>query len=83
MRETAAGVIQNGRPGKVSIELAMKQIGETNQVHLDHKLKFERPTVRGKAAEEETTSTPLWVGRHALTLMPDTQDKFKFDDEKH
>ena len=81
VRETAAGAIQTGRTGKVSIELTMKQIGESNQVQLDHKLKFEKPTARGKAGEEETTQTPVWVSQKGLTLMPDTQEKFTFDDQ--
>ena len=80
MRETAAGVIQNAGTGKVTLEFTLKQIGTTTQVHLAHKLKFDKPTHNGKQTEEATTSTPLWVSKNSLTLMPDNQEKFEFSD---
>ena len=78
VRDVAQGVVANSGPGKVTIELTFKQSGDSNQVLMAHTLKYAKPTRRGKATEEDTTSTPLWVGQKGLTLMPDTQEGFKF-----
>ena len=47
-----------------------------------HQIKYARPTEKGKAMEEATTSTPLHVGvGGVLSLFPmtQTQDMFQRD----
>ncbi|RAH37439.1 hypothetical protein [Halomonas sp. SL1] len=77
--EAAAGVIQTGKQGKVTITLDLKQIADSSQVDCSHKLSYTVPTAKGKKSEENTTKTPLYVGRGGkLTLFPENQGKFDF-----
>lgn len=80
IKDTALGTVAHGdkgKQGKVILELSMKRIGESSQVTLAHKLKFERPTKRGKTMEEDTTETALYVShRSGLSIMPDNQLDF-------
>lgn len=79
----ALGVVQNGKAGKVNITLDVKQIATSRQVDVSHKLTFVEPTAKGKRSEENTTSTPLYVGKNGkLTLFPENQGKFEFDEQK-
>lgn len=71
--ETARGVIHSEKKskGKVTLELEITQIGESQQVHIDHTVTFKRPTPRGTASETHKTSTPMYVtARGVLTLLP-------------
>lgn len=76
----ASGTTTNGngkKKGKVVIELEITQIGEASQVQIAHTLKYIQPTLRGKASEEDTTTTPMYVGKGGkLTLAPDAQMDF-------
>ena len=41
---------------------------------ISHKLKMVTPTKRGKKSEEDTTETPMWVGKGGkLTILPEDQ----------
>ena len=83
MSQVALGVVNEERKGKIVIELKIEQIGSSNQVKMAHKFKYEQPTARGKLIEEDETITPLYVNRSGkLSLMPDTQEKFNFDQEE-
>lgn len=74
LSEVGAAVIQSGGLGRIRIDLAFKQLGNGHQVIVSHKLAFERPTMRGKACEEDTTETPMHVGRRGnLSLFPEDQ----------
>lgn len=78
--DTAAGVVATGKAGKVTITLDLKQIADSRQVDVAHKLTFTQPTAKGKRSEENTTKTPLYVGRGGkLSLFPENQHKFEFD----
>ncbi len=79
MHQTAAAVIGHGKAGKVTLEFSFKQIGTSSQTNCAHKLKFEKPIARGRTMEEEASETPLWVSKKGLTIMPDTQEHFDFD----
>lgn len=82
LSDAAAGVIQTGKAGKVTITLDLKQIAESSQVDCSHKLSYTVPTAKGKRSEENTTKTPLYVGRGGkLTLFPENQGKFDFTDQ--
>lgn len=76
--DTALGVITTGKKGKVAVTFNIKQVGESNQVNVDHTVEFVRPTHRGSQSEINTTSTALYVGaRGKLTVLPnDTRDMF-------
>lgn len=83
LSDVALGVVSTGKPGEVTITFAMKQIGDSRQLEMSHKLKYSRPTAKGKLSEENTTKTPLYVGsRGALTLIPDTQQGLFVDKSK-
>lgn len=74
LSDVAAGVIDHGKPGRVSITFELKRIGDSYQVAIDHKLSYMKPTKRGKVMEENTTQTPMHVGRGGrLTLFPEDQ----------
>jgi hypothetical protein len=67
--QVAASVVDFDKPGKVQIDFAFERIEGTSQVRIEHVLKFIRPTVDGKAGEEEKRATVFHVGRGgALSL---------------
>ncbi len=71
--ETARGVIHSEKKskGKVTLELEITQIGESQQVEINHTVTFKRPTPRGTASETHKTSTPMYVtAKGVLTLLP-------------
>lgn len=83
LSEVALGVVTHGRQGAVTIEFNMSRIGETAQVNCKHKLKFVKPTKRGKATEEDETVTPLYVaGNGDLSLFHPNQMDFGFKQKK-
>jgi len=73
LTDVAASVVEHGRKGRVTIDLDLSQIGNSTQVMVKHKLKFERPTMRGTAQENEMTQTPMFVGKKGLTMLPENQ----------
>ena len=74
LSDVAAGVIDHDKVGNITIQLDMKRIGTSYQVAISHKLKSTKPTRKGKLTEEETTQTPMHVGKHgALSLFPENQ----------
>ena len=76
MSDLAANVVTHNKKGKVVLTFSMKQIGESNQVHMTHAIKSEVPTMRGRIIEEHATDTPLHVGRGGtLSIFPENQTK--------
>lgn len=74
LSQVAASVVDNNRDGEVNIKLKFKRIPGTAQVHCEHTLKYLRPTMDGKASEEETRTTALHVGKFGkLSLAPENQ----------
>ena len=74
LSQVAASAVDNDKSGEVNIKLTFKKIPGTVQVHCEHTLKFTRPTMDGKASEEEKRTTPLHVGKYGrLTLAPENQ----------
>lgn len=51
------------RKPKVTIEFTLEKIGDNEQVIISHKLAYSTPTKRGKRSEEDTTETPMFVGK--------------------
>lgn len=76
--DVALGVVTHGKPGDVVIKLSIKQIGDSNQVAVTHKLSYVKPTTRGKISEETSADTPMHVGRGGeLSLFPNTQTRME------
>lgn len=74
LSSVAAAVIDQDGVGEVSLKFSFKTIPGTKQVHCTHKLAFSRPTEAGKAGEDETRTTPMYVGKFGrLSLAPETQ----------
>lgn len=75
LSDVGAGVTTHGKSGSVTVTLSFKQIGNSNQVQIDHTLKYTKPTAKGKVSEENSTATPMHVGKGgALSLWPENQD---------
>jgi hypothetical protein len=74
LSNVAGAVIEHGKAGKVALELKFTQIGNSQQVQVEHTLKYVQPTKRGKMAEDNATITPMHVGkRGALSFFPEDQ----------
>lgn len=63
LSQVAAACVDNDKTGEVSIKFNFERIPGTAQVRCSHTLKFIKPTMDGKAGEEEKRSTVLHVGR--------------------
>ena len=59
----AAACVDLARKGEVTIKFKFDPIKGTQQVCIEHELKFVRPTSSGKASEEDRRATVLHVGR--------------------
>lgn len=69
LSDVAAGVIDHGKQGEVTLKFKLKQIGQSNQVAITHTLDFVQPTKRGKKREDTTLDTPLYVTAQGLQLF--------------
>lgn len=70
----AGAAVQHGKVGKVTLDLKFTQIGNSSQVQVEHTIKYTQPTARGKMSEDNTTITPMHVGkRGVLTFFPEDQ----------
>ncbi len=71
------GVLNNGNKGKVVLTFDFERMGnsvEEKRVKIKHKLQYSTPTPRGKASEEDTTETPMWVNKGGkLTILQEDQ----------
>lgn len=75
LKMAALGTIQSGKKGSITIHLELDRIGDSSSVKVKHTLKYVKPTTNGKMAEENTTSTPMYVDNLGyLTISPQTQD---------
>ncbi|WNO60409.1 hypothetical protein [Rheinheimera sp. MMS21-TC3] len=72
----AGAVMDHESGGEITIKLTVKPLSP-QQVMVKHDLKFTRPTLRGKQQENETMSTPMYVGEKGkLTFFPENQGQF-------
>jgi hypothetical protein len=77
LSQVAAAAVDHDKVGEVSIKFTFKKIPGTHQVHCEHLLKFSKPTLDGKAGEEEKRNTPLFVGKFGkLSIAPENQLAF-------
>ncbi|AQL40066.1 hypothetical protein [Pseudomonas syringae] len=73
LSEVAAGVVDNKKVGTVTLTFSLKQIADSHQVTVNHKLAYKVPTKRGSRTEDTTLDTPMYVGEGGrLTLFPET-----------
>lgn len=76
LSDGALATAVTGKESKIVVEIKMKRIGESNQVAMTHTLRYAKPTERGKVVEDNTTQTPLHVGRGGkLTIYPEKQEE--------
>ncbi len=69
LSEVAIGVMRNNKKGKVTIDIEMDVLN-VEQLNVKSKLKYVRPISRGMQTEEETTVTPMYIGRNGeLSIM--------------
>ncbi|KAA0264823.1 hypothetical protein [Hafnia alvei] len=77
LNNTALGVLNNGGKGQVVLTFDIDGLSnsvEEKRVGIKHKLKFVTPTPRGKQSEEDTTETPMYVGKGGkLTILQEDQ----------
>ncbi|BDX19662.1 hypothetical protein LO767_18615 [Halopseudomonas aestusnigri] len=71
LSHVAAGVVEHGKKGKVTLTLELSQIGDSHQVKVAHKLDFTEPTKRGSKREDTATETPFFVTANGLQLFAD------------
>lgn len=72
LSEAALGVMIHGngkKNAKVKIEFTLTQIGDNEQVIVSHKLATDVPTKRGKQCIEDTTETPMFVGKGGVMTV--------------
>jgi len=55
--------------GKLSLEFVFHKIGDNDQVIISHKLGISQPTRRGRKTEEDTTQTPMFVGKGGMLTV--------------
>lgn len=73
LSDVAAGVVNHSKVGSVTITFNLKQIANSHQVTVNHKLAYKVPTKRGNYSEDTTLDTPMYVGEGGrLTLFPET-----------
>ncbi|MCY1200472.1 hypothetical protein D9M69_379240 [compost metagenome] len=82
LSEVGGGVVDHGKKGKVVITLELSQIGESNQVKINHKLDYLVPTKRGSRREDTALDTPMYVTANGLELFQTdpTAQMFSRDD---
>ncbi|MGH8433692.1 MAG: hypothetical protein ACRERX_04245 [Pseudomonas sp.] len=82
LSDVAGGVVDFGKKGKVIVTFELSQIGESNQVKVNHKLDFTAPTKRGSKREDTALDTPMYVTQNGLELFQNdpTAQLFKRED---
>lgn len=78
LSDVAAGVVDFGKKGKVMITFDLSQIGESNQVKINHKLVYTAPTRRGSKREDTSLDTPMYVTENGLELFQNDPTKQLF-----
>lgn len=60
--------------GKIVLTLNFDKLND-NQLMIDHKVEFKRPTSKGSISEDRTSQTPMYVNRGGeLSLLSKDQD---------
>lgn len=82
LSDVAAGVVEFGKAGEVTIKFKMKQIAQSNQVAITHTWSFLEPSKYGDRTEKHTLDTPMYVTTKGLELFQNdpTAQLFKKED---
>ena len=82
LSDVAASVIDHGKKGNVVLTFELSQIGESNQVKINHKLDYTAPTKRGSKREDTALDTPMYVTPDGVVLFQTnpTDQLFKKED---
>lgn len=77
LNDAALGALNNGGKAKVVLTFDIERLNnsiEEKRVRIKHRLSFTTPTPRGKTSEEDTTETPMYVGKRGkLTILQEDQ----------
>jgi hypothetical protein len=73
IHEACKGAVGFEKAASITVKLDIKRLGKSHQVNVAHKIVSTVPTMRGKMTEEETTETPMHVGKNGVTLFPENQ----------
>lgn len=74
LSHVAGSVMDHKGGGKITITMDVNRFGSGQQVLVKHKLVSIAPTLHGKTTEEDTTETPMHVGRGGrMSLFPEDQ----------
>lgn len=82
LSDVAAGVVDHGKKGKVTITFDISRIGESHQVKVNHKLDFIIPTKRGQKREDTALDTPFYVTAEGLQLFAENPTNGLFNREQ-
>lgn len=82
LSDVASGVITHGKKGQVKITLDLKQIGDSDQVEIMHKLDYTQPTKRGSRREDTAVATPMYVSNQGLSLFRTDPTAHLFDEQQ-
>ena len=85
LAESALGVVATGdkkKRGKVTVTFDIGQIGESNQVHIDHTVEYKKPTHRGSVSEVNTTSSVMYVGMYGKLTVLNNDTKPLFNQQR-
>jgi len=79
LSDVVAGVVDQGKKGKVIITLELAPLGESSQVNITHKLDYTPPTKRGSRREDIALDTPMYVTPNGIELFASnpTADMFR------
>ncbi|WP_444885032.1 hypothetical protein [Microbulbifer sp. PSTR4-B] len=83
LSDVAGAVTDHEKKGEVNINLKMSKIQNSDQVQIEHTVKFKKPTMRGSIVQDDATSTPMYVGsKGALSFYPEKQPPLFDQDSK-
>ena len=72
LSEAALATVLHGggnKKGKVGLEFTFTQVGENDQVIVSTKITQSIPTKRGKMTMEDSTDTPMFVGKGGVLTV--------------
>jgi len=73
LSDVAAHVMDFEKKGQVTLTFDVKRSG-SSQVNITHKLAYKHPTKRGEKSENDTTATPMYIGRGGMmSALPQDQ----------
>jgi hypothetical protein len=79
LSDAGKAAIAHGKQAKVVLELTFKQLSNTQQCDVSHKIKTEIPHATGKTIDEDTKSTPMYIHTDGnISVFSEEQHHFDF-----